>query len=111
MQQLPKHQIAAWNRFDLTEKFGVGLGVIHQSEQFASFSNTVVLPSYWRVDAAAYVTLTDRVGVQLNIENLFDEDYYPSAHRNNNIQPGDPFTARIGVHEEAAWMLTAIALK
>ena len=100
LQQLPKHQIAAWNRFDLTEKFGVGLGVIHQSEQFASFSNTVVLPSYWRVDAAAYVTLTDRVGVQLNIENLFDEDYYPSAHGNNNIQPGDPFTARIGVRFE-----------
>ena len=100
LQQLPKHQIAAWNRFDLTEKFGVGLGVIHQSEQFASFSNTVVLPSYWRVDAAAYLTLTDRIGVQLNIENLFDEDYYPSAHGNNNIQPGDPFTARIGVRFE-----------
>ena len=100
LQQLPKHSISAWNRFDLNEKLGFGLGVIHQSEQFASFSNTVVLPSYWRVDAAAYYTVSEHFSVQLNIENLFDEDYYPSAHGNNNIQPGDPLSARIGVRME-----------
>ena len=100
LQQLPKHSISAWNRFDVTEQLGFGFGVIHQSDQFASFSNTVVLPSYWRVDAAAYYTVSDRLSVQLNIENLFDEDYYPSAHGNNNIQPADPFSARIGVRFE-----------
>ena len=97
LQQLPRHQIAAWNRFDLTEQLGVGLGVIHQSEQFASFSNTVTLPSYWRVDAAAYYTLSERVSLQVNVENLFDETYYPSAHGNNNIQPAEPFNVRFGV--------------
>jgi len=97
LQQTPKHQIAAWNRFDVTKAFGFGFGVIHQSDQFASFSNTVELPSYWRVDAAAYYTVNERVSVQLNIENLFDETYYPSAHGNNNIQPAEPFSARIGV--------------
>jgi len=100
LQQLPKHSISAWNRFDFTEKLGFGLGVIHQSEQFASFSNNVVLPSYWRVDAAAYYTVSDKLSLQLNIENLFDEDYYPSAHGDNNIQPADPFSARIGVRFE-----------
>ena len=97
LQQLPRHQVTAWNRFDFTEQFGVGLGVIHQSSQFASFANTVVLPSYWRVDAAAYYTVNDRLSFQVNIENLLDEDYYPSAHGNNNIQPGEPFNARVGV--------------
>ena len=97
LQQLPRHQFTAWNRFDVNKQLGFGLGVIHQSSQFASFSNTVVLPSYWRVDAAAYYQVSDQVSVQLNIENLFDEEYYPSAHGNNNIQPGDPFTARVGV--------------
>ena len=100
LQQLPRHQVTAWNRFDFTERFGLGLGVIHQSSQFASFSNTVVLPSYWRVDAAAYYTLSDRLSFQVNIENLLDEDYYPSAHGNNNIQPGEPFSARVGVRFE-----------
>ena len=97
LQQLPEHQISAWNRFDLTDRFGVGLGIIHQGSQFASFSNNVVLPSYWRVDTAAYFTLNDNVSLQLNIENLFDEDYYPSAHGDNNIQPAEPFSVRFGV--------------
>ena len=97
LQQLPRHQIAVWNRFDVTEQLGFGLGVIHQSDQFASFSNTVELPGYWRVDAAAYYTITDRLSVQVNIENLFDETYFPSAHGNNNIQPAEPFSARFGV--------------
>ncbi|WP_341711010.1 TonB-dependent siderophore receptor [Erythrobacter sp.] len=97
LQQLPKHQIALWNRVDLTDKFGLGAGVIYQDEQFASISNNVVLPDYWRVDAAAYYTLNDRVSLQLNVENLFDEDYYASAHGDNNIQPGKPLTAKFGV--------------
>lgn len=97
LQQLPKHQISAWNRFDVTEQFSLGLGVIYQDEQFTSFSGSVVLPDYFRVDAAAFYTINDRVSVQLNIENLFDETYFPSAHGDNNIQPADPFNARIGV--------------
>lgn len=97
LQQLPKHQISAWNRFDLTDQFGLGFGVTHRGQQFASFSNSVVLPSYWRVDAAAFYELSERITLQLNIENLFDDDYYPSAHGDNNIQPAEPFSARIGV--------------
>ncbi|MBX7458151.1 TonB-dependent siderophore receptor [Qipengyuania sp. 1NDH17] len=100
LQQLPRHSVSAWNRFDFTDNIGVGLGVIHQSQQFASFSNEVVLPSYWRVDAAAYYTVSEKLSMQLNIENLFDETYYPSAHGDNNIQPADPFSARIGVRFE-----------
>ncbi len=100
LQQLPRHSISAWNRFDVSDSLGFGLGVLHQSNQFASFSNEVVLPSYWRVDAAAYYTVSDRLSFQLNIENLLDEDYFPSAHGDNNIQPGEPFSARIGVRLE-----------
>ncbi|WP_235903640.1 TonB-dependent receptor [Pontixanthobacter luteolus] len=97
LQQLPKHQISAWNHIDVTDRFGIGLGAIHQSQQFSSFSNEVVLPSYWRFDAAAYFELNDRVSLQVNVENLFDENYYASAHGDNNIQPGDPLSARFGV--------------
>lgn len=97
LEQLPKHQISIWNRFQLTEQFGIGLGAIYQDEQFASVSNTVELPDYWRVDAAAYWNVNERLSVQVNIENLFDETYYPSAHGNNNIQPAAPFSAQVGV--------------
>lgn len=100
LQQLPEHQIGAWGRYDFTDNLGVGLGLVHQSSQFASFSNDVVLPSYTRVDAAVFYTLNDRVSLQLNVENLLDEDYYPSAHGDNNIQPGKPLTAKLGVRFE-----------
>lgn len=97
LQQLPEHQITAWNRFNLTDRLGVGAGVIYQDEQFASFSGNVTLPDYIRVDAALFYDVSDRFSVQVNIENLFDEQYYPSAHGDNNIQPGRPFSARFGI--------------
>ncbi|MXO60856.1 TonB-dependent siderophore receptor [Altererythrobacter salegens] len=96
LQQLPKHQASAWAHYDLTERFSLGAGLVHQSSQFASLSHTVTLPAYTRIDAAAYYNLTDNVALQLNIENLFDAGYFASAHGDNNIQPGKPFTARIG---------------
>ncbi|NYH95095.1 TonB-dependent receptor [Novosphingobium marinum] len=100
LQQVPEHHIAAWMRYDVTHRFGLGGGIVHSSKQFASFSNAVVLPAYTRVDAAAYFDLTDRVSLQVNIENLFDEDYYPSAHGDNNIQPAKPLSASFGVRVE-----------
>ncbi len=97
LEQLPEHQFTAWNHVKLTEQFSLGLGLIYQDEQFASLSNAVTMPDYWRVDAAAYYNISEQVSLQLNIENLLDEAYYPSAHGDNNIQPAEPFSARIGV--------------
>lgn len=95
LQQVAKHHITAWGRYDVTERLGFGAGVIHQSKQFASLSNNVVLPAYTRVDAAIYFDVTEMLALQLNVENLFDEEYYPSAHGDNNIQPAEPLNASI----------------
>ncbi|WP_336985746.1 TonB-dependent siderophore receptor [Altererythrobacter aquiaggeris] len=96
LQQLPEHQITAWGRYAITDKLGVGAGVVYQSEQFTSFSNAVTLPSYVRADLAAYYEISDRIAVQLNVENVFDTDYYPSAHGDDNIQPAAPLSASVG---------------
>jgi catecholate siderophore receptor len=34
---------------------------------------------------------------QLNVENLFDERYYPTSHGNNNIAPGAPRALRFSL--------------
>ncbi|MGB3165306.1 MAG: TonB-dependent siderophore receptor [Alteraurantiacibacter sp.] len=96
LQQVPEHQVTAWARYDITNRIGIGGGLVHLSDQFASNSNDVILPAYTRVDAALFFRATDRISVQLNVENLFDEDYYPSAHGDNNIQPGAPLNATLG---------------
>ncbi len=95
LDKLPHHQASAWTRYDLSRNFGLGLGVVHQSGQFATISNAVWLPGFTRIDAAAYLALSDRVALQFNVENLTDAKYFASAHTDNNIQPGEPLTARI----------------
>ena len=96
--QVPEHQFALWNRYDVVDRLGVGLGVIHQSSQFAAIrtgAGTTRLPSFTRVDAALFVDVSDRFQVQLNVENLLDTVYFADAHNNNNISTGAPINARL----------------
>lgn len=98
LAQVPEHQVALWNRYDFSPMVGAGLGVIHQSSQFAAIrtaANTTRLPGYTRVDAALYLKPSDRLELQLNVENLLDETYFSDAHNNNNISTGAPINARL----------------
>ncbi len=95
--QVPKHQVALWNRYDVNANVGVGLGVVHQSSQFAAIRTapTVTrLPAFTRVDAALFFKANERVEFQVNVENLLDENYFSDAHNVNNITPGAPINAR-----------------
>ena len=79
------------------ETFGINPRVDRPS-QFAAIrtsSAATRLPGFTRVDAAAYYEVSDRVEVQLNIENLFDVGYFASAHNNNNITPGSPRAVKL----------------
>ncbi|MGQ0531497.1 MAG: TonB-dependent receptor [Caulobacteraceae bacterium] len=91
----PEHTFALWNMVRFSPRWGAGLGVTHQSEMFASISNAVTLPEFTRVDAALFFAVTDQVEAQLNVENLFDEEYWGTAHNDNNITPGSPAAARL----------------
>ena len=97
LAQLPEHVASLWNRYDFTEAWGAGLGVIYQAEMYAAADNLVTLPSFTRVDAGVFFTPNERWRMQLNVENLLDERYYPNAHNNNNITPGSPLAVRLGV--------------
>lgn len=94
LAQLPRHQVSAWGRYNLTSRLGLGLGLLHQSRQFATISNQVRLPAFTRIDAALFYDVSDRVSLQVNVENLTDTDYFPSAHSDNNISVGEPLNAK-----------------
>jgi catecholate siderophore receptor len=94
---VPRHQFSLWNRYDVSERLGVGLGVVARSAMFASISNAVRLPGYVRADAALFYELADGIEAQVNVENLFGRDYFSTAHSDNNIAPGAPRTARATV--------------
>ncbi|MFM5913439.1 MAG: TonB-dependent receptor [Chakrabartia godavariana] len=98
LAQVPRHQVALWNRYNVSSAFGAGLGIIRQSAQFAAIRTspaTTRLPGYTRVDAALYLKASEALQLQLNVENLFDRTYFSEAHNNNNISTGAPFNVRV----------------
>jgi catecholate siderophore receptor len=97
--QVPK-QASLWNRYDFNDRLAAGVGIIHQSSQFAAIrtsATTTRLPAFTRVDAALYYDVSDNVQVQLNVENLFDTAYFSDAHNNNNISTGAPINGRFTI--------------
>lgn len=95
LSQVPENMFSLWNRYDVNDQLGFGAGVTYQDSQFASISNEVELPSFTRVDAAVFYALNNGMNIQLNVENLFDIEYFPSAHNDNNITTGEPINARL----------------
>jgi catecholate siderophore receptor len=91
---VPRHSFSLWNRYNVTDAFGVGLGLIARSKSYASISNAVTLPGYVRLDAALYYRLPGGIQAQLNAENLIGAHYFPSANNDNNIAPGTPRTIK-----------------
>ena len=96
-RQTPEHMLSVWNRYQLTDQIGLALGATYQDAYFVLEDNSVEIPAYTRVDAAVFYDLDDETRLQLNIENLFNEDYFPDAHSNSNISTGEPLNARLSI--------------
>ena len=95
--QVPHNTWSLWNTYQVLPKLGIGLGIINRSDMFAAIDDTVTLPGYTRVDAAAFYSLTDTIRLQANVENVFDKKYYINADGNNNISPGSPTAFHVGL--------------
>ena len=92
----PQHVMSIWNKVELGSGFAAGLGVIRQSESFATISNAVRLPAFTRLDGALYYAFAGgKTRLALNVENLADKSYFPTADADNNITVGAPRTVRL----------------
>lgn len=96
-RELPENTFSIWNSVDVTDSFGVGLGLTHQDESFIDNGNNATLPSYTRIDAAAWYDVTEDWRVQVNVENLTDTTYFPNSHTINEATVGAPINARFAV--------------
>ena len=92
-REIPEQMLSIWNHYQLTEKLGLGLGATYHDSSYINDSNSAELPSFFRVDAAAYYQVSENLRLQVNIENLLDEDYYPSAHSTHQATVGAPLHA------------------
>jgi len=96
-RQTPENMFSLWNNFQVSQEFGLGVGVTYQDSYFVREDNTVEVPAYTRFDAAAFYDVSETLRLQVNVENLFDTDYFPAAHNNDNISTGKPLNARFTV--------------
>jgi len=96
-RELPENMFSIWNGYEVTERLGLGLGLTYQDESFINNSNTAFLPDYTRIDAAAYYDISEDLRVQVNIENLTDELYFPNAHATHQATVGAPLSARFSL--------------
>jgi catecholate siderophore receptor len=95
--QVPRNTVSLWNNYQLLPKLGGAIGVLYRTDMFAGIDNTVTLPGYTRVDAAAFYSLRKDLRLQANLENVFDKKYWTNADSNTNISPGFPRTLRVAL--------------
>jgi catecholate siderophore receptor len=95
---VPRHSFSLWSKYQFSKPLAAGIGVLARSKSYASLLNTrTTLPGYARLDGALYYKLAPGIEAQLNIENITNRDYYPTAHNDNNIAPGAPRSARVSL--------------
>lgn len=95
--QVPRHALSLWNTYQVLPRLGLAAGVVKRTAVFAAIDNTVVLPGYADVDAAAFLSLTTHTRLQLNVGNAFDRRYFVNADNNTNISPASPRSLKIAL--------------
>jgi len=95
--QVPHHTFSLWNNYQIARRWGAGLGVLQRTDMYAAIDDSVTLPGYVRADAAVYYSISEKVRLQANVENLFNAKYYLNADSNTNISPGSSRAVRIAL--------------
>ena len=99
-REIPEQTASLWATYEVNEQFGIGLGITHQGESnIKNDKPGLILPDYTRVDFAAYYDLADDLSVQLNVENLTDELYFPHSHSTHQASVGEPLNARVSLRK------------
>ena len=94
---VPRHTFTLWNKYQLSSRLGLGLGIAHRSDVFAAIDNKVTLPGYTKVDAAAYFRIAEKWKLQTHFDNLLNGKYFLNADGNNNISPGGPRSVKVSL--------------
>ena len=97
LREAPEDMFSIWNNYLLSDRLAVNLGVIYQGESQIKSSATPILPDYTRLDVGATYALTDNTRLQVNIENLTDELYFPNSHSTHQASVGAPVNATFGI--------------
>jgi iron complex outermembrane receptor protein len=77
--------------------YGVGGGFNYVGARTGNASGSFMLPAYTTARALAYWQFTPKMRLSLNINNLFNKQYYASSYSSVWITPGDERSAVLGL--------------
>ncbi|PKL99961.1 MAG: TonB-dependent siderophore receptor [Gammaproteobacteria bacterium HGW-Gammaproteobacteria-9] len=102
LANVPRHSFNLLDTYEFAEGplagLGVGMGIKYVGDRKGSASNTAFdMDAYTTVDLLAYYPLTERVRLNLNLNNVFDEEYEERAWGNIWAYPGEPRTLQAGI--------------
>ena len=97
-REIPEHTLSAYATYQMNDQLSWALGITQQGESKIK-DNTpgLVLPEYTRVDLAAYYVVANNLTVQMNVENLFDELYFPHSHSTHQASVGESLNTRVSM--------------
>ncbi len=80
----PSNAFTLWTTYNM-DKWTIGSGARYNGEMTKNKDGNLVgpsvIPDYWVFDSMVGYQATPNVGIQFNINNLFDEDYISSINR------------------------------
>ncbi|RRV68930.1 TonB-dependent siderophore receptor [Stutzerimonas stutzeri] len=102
LANVPRHSFNLLDTYEFAEGplagLGVGMGVKYVGDRKGGPTSTAFdMDAYTTVDLLAYYPLTERVRLNLNLNNLFDEEYEERAWGNIWAYPGAPRTLQAGI--------------
>lgn len=102
LKNIPKHtaNLSADYQFDLAgHDAGLVGNINYYGKRSANYiDNGTTLPDFTIVNIGGYVQLRSDLRAQLNIDNLFDQDYYVASYTNYWVQVGEPLKATLSLN-------------
>lgn len=101
LKNIPKHtaNLNADYQFELLGREAGLVGTINYfGKRSANYiDNGTSLPEFTVVNVGGYMQVRPDLRAQLNVDNVFDKDYYVSSYTDEWVQPGEPLKATLSL--------------
>lgn len=77
----PQNSASLWTTYRFGSNVTIGGGATYVDRRFGNPDNTIWVPAYTTYDAMASVVLSERMSLQVNLQNLTDEVYFVRPYR------------------------------
>ena len=99
-REIPDSTLSLFATYEVSDNFSWALGYIQQGESnIANDNPDLILPKFTRLDLGVYYQMTLDFSIQINIENLMDELYFPHSHSTHQVSVGEPLNIRVSARK------------